>query len=91
MKKDLKKLSRQSGQLTIEAILIMTVLTAISLSFARFAKSNGLVASVVEGPWKPIQGMIENGVWETGDKAKSHHPSNKSRHSSNQGEVIPSS
>ncbi len=80
----------QKGQLTIEAILIMVVLTSIALTFSRFVKSNNLIASVVEGPWKPIQGMIENGVWETGDKAKSHHPSNRSRHSSNRGETIPS-
>jgi hypothetical protein len=85
-----KTFGNQKGQLTIEAILIMTVLTSIAISFSRFAKSNNLVASVVEGPWRPIQGMIEDGVWETGDKAKSHHPSNRSRHSSNQGEVIPS-
>ena len=86
-----KVLRNQSGQLTIEAILIMTVLTAISISFSRFAKSGNLVANVVEGPWKPIQGMIENGVWESGDKAKSHHPSNRGRHSSNRGDVIPAS
>jgi hypothetical protein len=85
----MKPARSQSGQLTIEAILIMTILTAIALSFSRFMKSNNLVADVVEGPWRPIQGMIENGVWESGEKAKSHHPSQKSRHSSNQGDVIP--
>jgi hypothetical protein len=79
----------QRGQMTVEAILIMTILLSVALSFSKFAQSNNLVGQVVEGPWKPIQGMIEIGVWESGEKAKSHHPSQKSRHSSNQGEVIP--
>lgn len=83
-----KRMRSQSGQLTIEAILIMTILTSISIYFSRYVKSNELLASVVEGPWKPIQGMIENGVWQSGDKAKAQHPSQKQRHSSNIGEVI---
>ena len=84
----MKRLRSQSGQLTIEAILIMTILTSLSIYTSRFIKSNGLVADLVEGPWKPIQGMIENGVWQSGDKAKEQHPSMKVRHSSNIGEHV---
>ncbi len=84
----MKRLRSQGGQLTIEAILIMTVLTSLSIFASRYIKSNELLASVVEGPWRPLQGMIENGVWMSGDKAKAKHPSQKERHSSNEGEVI---
>lgn len=84
----MKRARSQSGQMTIEAILIMTILTAVSISLSRYFQNQGLLADVVEGPWKPIQGMIEDGVWASGDKAKSQHPSHFSRHSSNAGEDI---
>ncbi len=77
----------ERGQLTIEAILLMCVFVSISIYVSRYARAEQLVAKVVEGPWLPIRGMIENGVWETGAKAKSHHPSMKIRHSSNKGDV----
>lgn len=79
----------ERGQLTIEAILIMTVLLTITISFSKYARDNGLVANLVEGPWLPIQGMIEDGVWQSPKKGKFNHPSQKKRHSSNQGETIP--
>jgi hypothetical protein len=52
-----KRLRSQSGQLTIEAILIMTILTSLSIYTSRFIKSNGLVADLVEGPWKQHPSM----------------------------------
>ncbi len=82
-------LGNQRGQLTIEAILIACIFSAIALSVTRFAKAEQLVSKVVEGPWLPLRGMIENGVWASGDKAKAQHPSMKTRHSSNEGEPVP--
>ena len=79
----------ERGQLTIEAILIMCIFTSIALYVSRYAKSEQLVAKVVEGPWLPIRGMIENGVWEAGAKGMHDHPSMKHRHSSNFGEPNP--
>ena len=78
----------ERGQLTIEAILLMSILVSISIYVSRYARAEQLVAKVVEGPWLPIRGMIENGVWETGAKAKGHHPSMRIRHSSNQGDKV---
>lgn len=84
-----RALRNQRGQLTIEAVLLLTVFTSIAVMVSKYARSEQLVSKVVEGPWKPIQGMIENGVWETGDKAKGHHPASINRHSSNRGEDVP--
>lgn len=81
-------MKNQRGQFTMEMILITIVLTSIAILTSRYAQSNALVADIVEGPWRPIQGMIEDGVWQSGDKAKSNHPSMKSRHSSNAGQAL---
>ena len=84
----MKRIARnERGQLTIEAILLMTIFVSISIYVSRYARAEQLVAKVVEGPWLPIRGMIENGVWATGEKAKAQHPSMKIRHSSNKGDV----
>lgn len=80
--------SNERGQLTIEAILLMCIFVSISIYVSRYARAEQLVAKVVEGPWLPIRGMIENGVWATGEKAKGQHPSMKRRHSSNQGDPV---
>lgn len=84
-----KRLNNERGQMTIEMILIATVLLSITITFTNFMKSNSLVADLVEGPWQPIQGMIEDGVWQSPKKAKQQHPSLRARHSSNVGNTVP--
>lgn len=67
-------IANQRGQMTIEMILIMTILLGIGLAVSNYAKEKGWMSALVEGPWKPMQGMIEEGVWAPTAKAKSMSP-----------------
>jgi hypothetical protein len=69
----------QSGQFLIESVLIMALLAGLGITISRYFRDNNVLASLVEGPWKPIRSMIENGVWSTGD-SNSNHPNLLDRH-----------
>ena len=75
----------QSGQLTIEALLILTVIVAVIGTVYKRANADGWMKSMVEGPWKPLQGMIEDGVWEPAGTSKDNNPSLLKRHGTNRG------
>jgi hypothetical protein len=79
-----RMISAQAGQLTIEMILLTLVMLGVALTISNEAKKYGLVASLVEGPWQPMQGMIENGVWKNSADAKAYHPGGIARHGTRQ-------
>ena len=64
----------------MEAILIMAAMTSIALYIGREIRDRRMAATLVEGPWQPIRGMIEDGVWANPKEAKANHPSLKARH-----------
>lgn len=67
-------LKNQKGQLTIEAILLMVVLTAAVLAGTRYLREQKVVATIVEGPWDRTAGMIESGVWLPAAQARQKQP-----------------
>lgn len=75
----------QAGQMTIEMILIMTILLGVAISVSELARSSGFMASLVEEPWSVVQGMIENGVWVNAADAKALHPNLRKRHGTPEG------
>jgi hypothetical protein len=80
MKKKLFSSSR-GGQMTIEAVLIMVVLMGVVLAFQKRATANSYASAFTEGPWLPIQGMIEDGVWtKNPTSGMAMHPSLLYRH-----------
>ncbi|MEK7356833.1 MAG: hypothetical protein AAB250_10310 [Bdellovibrionota bacterium] len=81
----------QRGQFTIEAILLMSAMTAIALFIGKEMRDRKMAATVVEGPWQPIRGMIEDGVWMNPKASKALHPSHKARHATTIGDEVPSS
>ena len=87
--KALPKRHSQRGQFTIEAMLIMTLLLGFSLSLAKKAKEGEWMKSFIEGPWKPLQGMIEDGVWiAAGNGSKQVHPHVRARHATIEGDRL---
>ena len=78
MKKSLV-IKNQKGQLIIEAVLLMTVLTSLMILASNILQSQGYVKSLVATPWQTLAGMIESGNWETADKARPLHPNMKFR------------
>jgi hypothetical protein len=77
----------QSGQITIEAVLILTLLVSTIFSGTRVIKDQQLLSKLVEKPWQYLSGMIENGYWAPATAGKSKHPNQLGRHGSPQGDA----
>lgn len=70
------------GQMTIEAILLLTIFIGIFLLAQKTFKSKKYISQMVEGPWSYVQGMIEDGVWLSASNSKSKNPNLFNRHAS---------
>lgn len=79
----------QRGQFTIEAILLMSAMVTMALFLGRQIRETRLASTLVEGPWQPVRGMIENGVWQNPRTGKLAHPSIKARHATAVGNPVP--
>jgi hypothetical protein len=73
-------LGKESGQMTIESVLVATVLLAITVAASQAFQKAQILQGVV-GPWAYMRGMIENGIWET-TTPNPAHPNAKARHAS---------
>lgn len=87
-KKTKHMMSRESGQATMEAALLLIIIVSLVTSISKFSTSSGFVRDIVEGPWSPIRGMIEDGVWIKHTDSKQHNPNQFSRHQSYEGERV---
>ena len=77
MKPSLKK--SQSGQLLIEAVLLLTFVVGMWGLFSKAAKNGAWFQKMVDGPWSYTQGMIETGVWKAPTEARKKHPNSFTR------------
>lgn len=84
-----QQMIRQRGQMTIEMILLLSIFVGISLTVMRYANQQKWMENLVSGPWRPLQGMIEDGVWVDVKTSKDFHPSLKGRHGSFNGDDVP--
>jgi len=76
----------QSGQATMEAVLIMLVVVTVATKITNYASQTGVLQQIVEGPWSPMRGMIEDGVWMRHTLSKPYHPNQFPRHQSRRGD-----
>ncbi len=84
MKMKLK--SNENGQATIEAVLFITIFLAISLSISQAFTNNNYFASLIEGPWNFVDGMIRDGVWmQAGPNSQAFNPNARTRHATRKG------
>lgn len=74
-------LRQQKGQVTIEAVLLMVIMLAVSTYTHRAMSSGEFLSKLVAGPWSYVQGMISNGVWMAGN-SNSLHPNRFQRRAS---------
>ena len=82
-----KKLKDQSGQLFLEAILLMVALFAVFMIVANYVLSEEFAGSMVKGPFTVVQGVIENGVYKSADETRRFHPSHQRRQLSFKGDT----
>lgn len=71
-----------SGQMTVEMILIMVILVSLTLFVSNKFKEDELLAAVVSKPWLVLAGMLQNGVWQPVEQSNAMHPNNFVRHAS---------
>ena len=64
----------QKGQITVEAVLILTLFVGMGIAANRILMRANLASSLVRNPWSLMAGMIEAGVWRTQDQAMQNHP-----------------
>lgn len=70
----MKIASQESGQVTIEAVLLITIFVAVFTVVNRQVKNQDWFGQMVNGPWPVVQGMIENGVWAEPQAGLPNHP-----------------
>lgn len=68
------------GQMTIEMMLLAIIFVGVAMGVSNYAKSTGMMATLIESPWLPLQGMIEDGVWVKAGESKTRHPNLLGRH-----------
>ncbi len=78
-------ITNNKGQLTVEAVLLVTIFASIMFAGSRAMKENNILSSLVENPWRYIAGMIENGVWMPPEQGRGTHPNHIGRHGSPRG------
>lgn len=77
----------QKGQMTLEMVLLLTILVSCAIFAFNEIKSRKLLAAFISGPWQPLKNMIENGEWSA--DAKEKHPNLMNRHGSYSGDIAP--
>lgn len=81
-------MSRRSGQITVEAVLVLAILMSAVFAVSNTIKSGQYLSKLVERPWSHMAGMIENGIWMPAAAGKSKHPNHITRHGSPQGDEL---
>jgi hypothetical protein len=69
-----KRLRSNKGQMTIEAVLLMTIMVAFFATTRKIISGQNYMSKLVSGPWSHVAGMIENGVWKPALTSKQLHP-----------------
>ncbi|GIL18799.1 MAG: hypothetical protein BroJett040_25500 [Oligoflexia bacterium] len=78
-------LRNQSGQLVIEAVLLIVVMVGAALFLTSKLREMEYIQGLTSKPWSMLSGMIECGAWKPcgkGSPAAGLHPSTSNRVSS---------
>lgn len=68
----MKSLKNQSGQGTVEMVLLMAIVVGISIAVTNYLQSSGFAQKLFGDPWSKLSGMIECGTWEKCSPTDSH-------------------
>ncbi len=80
-------MNRQAGQITVEAVLVLTILVSTVFTGTRFLRDKQILTKMVERPWTYLAGMIENGMWMPAASSRGKHPNQLNRHGSPTGDT----
>jgi hypothetical protein len=74
------QLNSEKGQLIVEAVLLMVILTGITVTLTRYFANEEVLKNLITGPWQSLSGMMQNGEWGPPSQTDAIHPANHSRH-----------
>lgn len=77
---------QKNGQAIIESILAIALFMSLAIFVAGEFRSNEVLAGIISGPWRSLDGQIKNGYWIPRDTSDQMHPSHHIRHVSIKGE-----
>ncbi len=80
-------MNKQSGQITVEAVLVLTILVSTVFVATRTISDQQFLSRMVERPWSYLAGMIENGMWVPAVAGRGRHPNHNTRHGSPVGDA----
>lgn len=72
------KKTNQSGQLIVEAVLLLALVMSTSLLVTRFLQESQFAQTLIAKPWTTLSGMVECGVWSGCGAGK--HPNSRNRY-----------
>ena len=73
-----RTLRNQSGQLMIEAVLLLALTVSLSMVITRYLQENQFAQKLIAQPWSTLSGMVECGVWSGCGTGK--HPNARNRY-----------
>ena len=91
----MRKQNKKKGQMTVEMVLILTVLILLSYKmrdvlFNPSEPEKNALYKFVTAPWQAVLVMMESGIWETKEeKGRELHPNNFNRMQSEKGITPP--
>jgi len=65
-----------SGQATVEGILILALFVSLAIGLSKQFKETEIISNIVSGPWRSLDGMIQDGAWLPTSKSHARHPMN---------------
>ncbi len=80
-------MKRNSGQITVEAVLVLVILFSTAYAATKVLSDGAYLSRLVEKPWQHLAGMMQNGVWAPPEKGMDLHPNHLSRHGSPRGDT----
>ena len=71
-----RKLKVQKGQITVEAVLIGTIIAGVIAFVSQSLRSSSWPGMMIKEPWGKVSGMVESGVWSKKgpNEARKMHP-----------------
>jgi hypothetical protein len=74
------KIKSQSGQMTVEATLMLVIVLAVAAAISNFVSGQHLLATLTQGPQNFLAGMIQDGVWASTQNSTTQNPGLHYRH-----------
>ena len=74
IEKKQKLKTSQSGQLILEAVLLMVIFVGVVMAIKNQFSEKNLIGALAAGPWASISKMMSDGTWDKTKSEGESHP-----------------